>query len=545
MKSEEKKRATKIILFTIVMASFVLRLLLLRVDRIVRWDEPDYLLMGINLFSGRGLTVGQVPELHYAPLFPIVTGALGLVLGDAKRASDVCYLIFGTLLPLCTCSVARRTSRTPAALIAAALVGVFPPLAAGVLFWGTMIEPMYVVLLLASLYGWFRALDTNTAGWHMGAGVLMGLAYLAKPEALLHMVILWAVVALYRLATRMLWERRSIANLVLAALAFILVISPYMMYLYRHTGRVLLSGKLGVTYAAGLGVVIGDPVLYDRELARLDEAGEHIIWFSPDRFKYGLLDYIRQDPQLFLYRIWHNINALEQALFSHQVFPFYLLGLVALAWFVRRWDERRAWSMAMLLAFCLPLASFLPFHIELRYFAPLFPVLLLWVAEGITEFGHWWHETLSCLLKHESHPVWITLGTRLPAFALCALFLALQPLVVANGLADMNPAPREAGLWLKANTPPETLLMTRDTQVPFYAERPWIPSANEPYERLIYYARKNRAQYWVVDEREVTVIRPQLSFLTDTANPPPELEFVRKFPGVKWAVIVYRIVATP
>ncbi|MBC7263145.1 MAG: glycosyltransferase family 39 protein [Chloroflexi bacterium] len=545
MENVGKQRATKFTIYAIILVSFVLRLLLLRVDRIVRWDEPDYLLMGINLFSGRGLTVGQVPELHYAPLFPIVTGTLGLVLGDAKRASDLCYLIFGTLLPLCTYLVARRTSGTTAALITAALVGVFPPLSAGVLFWGTMIEPMYVVLLLTALYAWFRALDTNLARWHLGAGVLLGLAYLTKPEALLHMAFLWAIVTLYRLATRTMRDRRTITNLALAALAFIMVISPYIAYLYRYTGRVLLSGKLGVTYAAGLGVVIGDPVLYDRELARLDEAGEHIIWFSPDRFKYSLLDYIRQDPRLFLYRTWHNFNALEQSLFSHQAFPFYLLGLVALAWFARKWDQRRVWSMAMLLAFCLPLASFLPFHIELRYFAPLFPVLLLWVAEGITELGHWWRETVSNLMGHEPHPAWLALGTRLPAFALCALFLALQPFVVANGLADMNPAPREAGLWLKANTPPETLLMTRDTQVPFYAERPWIPSANEPYERLIHYARKNRVQYWVVDEREVTVIRPQLSFLADTTNPPPELEFVRKFSGGKWAVIVYRLVAAP
>ncbi|MBC7262264.1 MAG: hypothetical protein H5T63_09645 [Chloroflexi bacterium] len=76
-------------LLAIVLASLVLRTILIRVDRIVRWDEPDYLLLGRNLFTGQGYTVSGRPELHYAPLFPIITGMLYPLTKDMKLNSDI------------------------------------------------------------------------------------------------------------------------------------------------------------------------------------------------------------------------------------------------------------------------------------------------------------------------------------------------------------------------------------------------------------------------------------------------------------------------
>jgi hypothetical protein len=297
-----------------------------------------------------------------------------------------------------------------------------------------------------------------------------------------------------------------------------------------------------VTYVAGQGAVEGDPGLYDRALSRLDEAGEEIIWFSEDRFKYSIWDEIKADPRGFVRRIWKNVNTFETVLFARHVFPFYFLLFVALAWFGSAWSRERSVKELFLIAAVLPVLVFLPFHIELRYFAPMLPILLLWLAKGIGALADWLQKTSKNWGLGE--PPGSRLALALSA-SLCALtlgyFLALQPRVLGRGLANMNTRGREAGFWLESNSAADSLVMSRDPEVPFYAERSWVASPNEDYPRFIAYVRKRGANYLVVDEREVAVIRPQLSFLLDEASPPPELRHMYTARDHNGKTIVYEV----
>lgn len=120
-------------------------------------------------------------------------------------------------------------------------------------------------------------------------------------------------------------------------------------------------------------------------------------------------------------------------------------------------------------------------------------------------------------------------------------FLMMQPQVVRNGLAGMNPSRREAGLWLKSHSPPDALIMSRDTEVPFYAERRWAATPHEDYARFIAYVRKRGAKYLVVDEREVTVIRPQLRLLLNEDTPPFGLRHAYTAYDPRGKTIVYEV----
>ena len=92
---DDNREVVFLLLLTLV--SLVLRVCIVRTDRVVRWDEPDYLIAGRNLFTGRGYAVTSRPEIHYAPLFPIVTGSLYAVTHDMKMNSDIAYVLLGTL----------------------------------------------------------------------------------------------------------------------------------------------------------------------------------------------------------------------------------------------------------------------------------------------------------------------------------------------------------------------------------------------------------------------------------------------------------------
>jgi len=554
------RRPERWILFALLLTSLALRTALLRADRIVRWDEPDYLILGRNLFTGQGYTVSGRPELHYAPLFPVVTGVLYPLTHNMKLNSDISFVVFGTLLLLPFYWLSRRLFGVRVAVTATVFLCLFPALTASVLFWGTMLEPLYLFVLFAAFAAiWFAWEQQRSSAAPLrgivaclAAGGLFGLAYLTKPEAIIYVALMFGLLLLGNALRRSLWNWRTIVGILAGLLAFVLVIWPYMAFLYRHTGRIMITGKLGVTYVAGQGAVDHDPGLYDRALSRLDEAGEEIIWFSPDRFKYSIWDAITANPLGFLRRTWQNMNTLEQFLFAREVFPFYFLVFLAVGWFGSPWNRPRAAKELFLAACVLPVLIFLPFHIELRYFAPMLPVLLLWLARGIEALASWLQQTwenLHSSAKPAARPGPVIPGRGRLGLALSILLLVLisayllvlQPRVVSAGLAGMNPSRREAGLWLKANSPADALIMSRDTEVPFYAERRWAATPNEEYERFIAYVRKRGAVYVVVDEREVTVIRPQLHLLLDEASPPPELQHAYTANDARGKTIVYKV----
>ena len=526
----------------VLVMSLVLRTRLVGIDRIVRWDEPDYLTLGRHLITGQGYTVSGRVDVHYPPLFPLVTGLLYPLTHDMKLNSDICFVVFGTLALLPLYWLTRRLFGSRVAVMATLLLCLYPALTSSVLFWGTMIEPLYLFLLFTAFCSVWLAWEKQTPRSYAVMGGLFGLTYLVKPEALVYLG--WFLVLLvlgHVWRTRRLGSRTLLAS-VCAVAVFALVIAPYLAFLYKETGRILITGKLGVTYVAGEGAVVHDPGIYDRALAQLDSAGEEIIWFSPDRFKYDLWKIISADPRSFLLRTWRNINALESLLFVRRVFSFYLLILVALGVLGQPWDQERLIKELFLLATIPPVLVFLPFHIELRYFAALLPILIIWVAKGIDALARWAAQTWSNLKpKRGFSPRVATVSASLLCGLMVLYFVALQPSIVADGMDGQNPSRRAAGLWLKQNSPANAMIMSRDTEVAFYADRRWAATPNEDYSIFIEYVRKRGADYVIVDEREITVIRPQLEMLLDEQSPPPELRHVFTAPDPRGKTIVYEV----
>jgi len=120
-------------------------------------------------------------------------------------------------------------------------------------------------------------------------------------------------------------------------------------------------------------------------------------------------------------------------------------------------------------------------------------------------------------------------------------FLVLQPKVVSQGLAGMTTTRRQVGLWLNENSAADAMVMSRDTEVPFYAERRWAATPNEEYPIFMAYVRKRGASYLVVDEREAEVVRPQLGLLLDESSPPEGLRHVYTARDNKGRTIIYEV----
>jgi 4-amino-4-deoxy-L-arabinose transferase-like glycosyltransferase len=496
-------------LLALTAAAFTFRFALLLLPRVMRWDEPVYLLLGRNLWSGLGYTFSGHPELHHSPLFPLLAGATLKLTGRPEAASDIWYVLLGSLLTLPVYGLARRLTSHGGALLAAALVALFPALTTAVLYWGTMIEPLFLFLLYAAAYAVARGLDRESPWTFAAAGALTGLAFLARPEGILWMASLEGAALLVWALRGRLQERRTLAALTVMPLVFLAVAAPQLLFLRRHTGQWMISGKLGITYEIGRAVETADPVLYDEIVNTLDADGE-IRAASESRYQRGEAGTAEVKPAEAFGRFVRNLGHVLKSSLTSEIFSALLL-LPAAWWLVAGpWNRCRLEAEILVMATIAPVASFLAFHVQQRFFAPAFPGLLIWTAAGLEDLFRRWPVGRFRLATAAAG-----------ALALAGYVVWADVEIARRGIATSDFGHEEAGLWLKAHSAPDAEIMTQDTAISVYASRGYVFSPRAPLDRFLAYGRRHGATHVVVDEAEVTVVRPFLQPLLD--SPPPGL----------------------
>lgn len=535
----------------LVLMALGLRIALALLPRAIRWDEPDYLWLGKSLLTGGGYTIVGVPELHYTPLLPILSGAVYVLTGDPELGTAVWFVLLGALTVLPVYGLARRIYGRPVARLAGILVALFPALSSAQLYWGTMTEPLFIFWVYCALWAVMVALDERKWWAYAMAGALMSLAYLSRPEGIVWALALGAFLVLVWIRRRRLWRWRTLGQAAAYVALLVALALPYALYMHSHTGRWMATGKLSITYDIGEAVLAGDPVMYDQVTASLDPASGEILWWSNKRFDRTMLDIVAQDPLAFVARIGQNLRRLAASFFAPNLFPFFLLGPVILGWLRQPWNQRRLRNEGLLWFGILPVLSFLPFHVEIRFFSPAMPALLIWVAEGLWAMGAWFAETVAQWRSEKpsvapppppaTKPVVQTVAASVLLIILLAYMSWMHWRTIDAGMKDLSYAHKMAGLWLKENAPADASIMSRDLAVSLYAERKFVVSPRAEYAEYLAYARKKGATYLLVDERELRTIRPHLSFLLDDANPPPELEPVYSSVDGRGRTILYRI----
>ena len=246
----------------------------------VAFDEGWYLLLGRSLMHGDGYSLIGIPHVTLSPLFPALAGLVGALLGDWVWGGRLVAAIASGLIVLPVWAIASRLAAPRIAFAAAVLAASLPSLAPFVAaYWvGADLwvgaEPLWHLLFYAAVACWLRAVDEDrpsSGGW---AGLLLGLGFLARPEAVIAvswLALLAAVDALRARRPRRAW---TVAALVVG---FVLVATPYWVHLRVVTGEWRLSGR-GVRVAELLhgaatrdAAVSGSTALIEEALAG-DEA---------------------------------------------------------------------------------------------------------------------------------------------------------------------------------------------------------------------------------------------------------------------------------
>jgi len=518
--------------------AFLLRLSMAARDRVVWGDEPFYLWLGRNWLTGRGYGFMGHPDVHHSPLFPLVTGLLYLLTGSMEAASLICYVLFGTLLLVPVYLLARRIYGVRTAIVTAFLLALLPALAAVIPLWGTMTEPLYLLLVYSGLYAALRAWEEDGKLAYALAGAFFGLAYLTRPEGVGYFVVFLLFLLTVKALERRL-SRGTLVGLALYVALFAALLFPYAYYLRQNTGHWMVTEKAGVTFVTGVGLAYGDTAAFDKATWGLDSSGREVYFFSRESYTVSMTEYIRSHPRQVLGMIYRNFRKFLGALLSVKLLPSFLAPFMLLALFHEGWDRARLKKELFLATSLVPALGFLLFFILDRYIAVILPTLVIWSAWGLGVFGEWCLETMRNLwpgLRFPSSALRL-----LPTLVVLVALLALQPRAIAAACRTdaFRPAHKEAGLWLKEHVPPDSVVMSRYPAIAFHAGTRWVPTPNAEFEALVRYARLHQVDYFVLDERELK-LRPQFAFLMDETRTPPELELVHVLHSPRGKIMVYR-----
>jgi len=545
----------KWIVVGLLMLTLGLRVYLAGIDRVVWGDEPFYLWLGRNWLTGQGYTFTGYSDVHHTPMYPLLTGLVYLITHDMELASEVCYVVFGTLLAVPIYLTVRRFYGKTSGYISVLLLAVWPALTAAVMRWGTLTEPPYYFFIYAGVYCAIRAMEGDRWQYYGGAGALFAMAYLTRPEAIGYLVVVGAALAVIKLFERRLLSRQVLIGLALYLVGFLVFFGPYAWYVRQHTGSWMVTEKAGVTFVTGIGLSEGDTAAFDRTTWGLDNTGLEVFFFSRESYDVSIMDYVRQYPMEFARLLYRNAWRFLTYLTSSRLFPSFLVPLVALSLFAVPWNKLRAKRELMWMASAAPVLAFIAFFIQDRYIAVLLPTLLIWVADGFRRWGGWLADTLSGLLsegkdpecRSESRlaPVWRGVCVGLPVallVAFCVYRLPATLLTTSSGSYRM--AHKEVGVWLEDRVDSDTVIMSRYPAIAFHADARWVPTPNAEIPETLKYAQHKGVEYFVVDEREVVHLRPQFGVLLEEETLPSGLEWVSGYDSEGERLAILRIAGT-
>ncbi len=450
-----------VLLFLFALA---LRLPLLPRHLLAEGDGVHYVTLARAILAG---DASGLANPYWSNLWPAVIAAVAwLTRLDVVAAGRMASLVAGGCLAPATAALAARTLGRPTGIVAGLLVAGHPWLIhfSTLLFTESLFAFLLVMLLLS-------AVRRPGAAGAAATGVWAGLALLTRPEAL-------AAIAAVAFGLSAAGRSKARAGAVRSVAVFLLVVLSFALaralLVHRYEGTWDLGGAKATTnILVGLAETDREKERVSTELTEHDENA-----LAREAQDGGPLGFALAHPGLMARHVMANGAALVAS--SFRVFPFVplvggrpplwggawppvlavwavVLGAIALLGSVR---SLRDGGPARLLAATglLYAAGLAPFTVHDRLVVALTPLFLLFLAHGLVRGAR-------RRLPDRSWTQW-----SLAAGAVVLGFASLAGLLRAPVLdyASDPVVQREAGEWLAARYPQDTVLMTAAPCVDFY-----------------------------------------------------------------------------
>ncbi len=516
----EGDRPQHLFLLGILCFAIVIRVVLILLKDVVGTDEIIYLALGYNVWHGEGFQLMGHSMTMSPPLLPLVAGFFSLFTETLEVGTSFIYVVFGSALVLPAFFLAQRIYGLRVARMTAFILAFYPGLMLA-FYWGSMTEYLYAFVLMSGFLFLHKGLYETRPSAFVGAGFFLALAYLGRSEGILFFPVLFLFSIYFFARRKCLFEKKTLVNLLLFGLVFVIVSAPYPLFLKKESGKLSFSGKTKMI------LLVGAMDVKTREgyAGRLGEDGDEFFDYSDLVKDKTVLGMIAENPAVLMGGSLLQLKNFAVTLLSWKVFPAFLMGFVLIGVFRDPWDRIRLGHELFLFVCCIPFMVFLTFLIWPRYLIPMTPILVLWAARGVVAIEDWIVQTASFFRQsNEPLPRWIRL---IPAVAVTIPLLAIlagKP-IKAKMLHQYPVEYKEAGKWMNANLPADAMILTRKPEVAYYARRLMHPLPNEDTPTIIHYAGIHDIDYMVVAEFTIAS-RPQLEYLLVDETFPDDLSLI-------------------
>jgi len=460
-------------------------------------------------------------NLMHPPLYSMLLAAFDSVWSDAEWGARVVSAVVGGLWVWPALWLAGETTTARVRWPAGLLVALFP--SAVDASTRVLAESLFGLCLAVFLVGLIRTLKTQSwlaAGLSGAAG---GLATLARPEGMAYLPFAWGTAALAAVVCVQRERRRYVmiaAGVVTAV--WVLAVFPYAMAIKQQTGQWHWSGKVGVTlrWAESVG--------QERSQAFL----EHVVQGAQDDdLPRSISGYVLTHPLESARRAAVNLYLLDKyvvpGLMHSGGLALVILGLVCL----RLRPTADAWEW-YLVAALLPLAGFLLFVVEVRYFVSAVPALCIVAAIGLAR------------MRQIGRPDGSETGpSRVGMVVLVVVLVSFVPWLVRPWFRqDPSAVEKAVGVWLRQTEGRGSVLVGRYPRVAYYAGATAVPFPPLPLDGLLAEGRKQGGGFLIADSTVLPVTRPDLLMLTAGTSGRPDLELIHvEEDRAGRRVVVYRI----
>lgn len=424
-----------------------------------------------------------VLDTYWTPLYPILVGIVTYFINSLVLPSVIVSIIAGTLAVPLTYYLVRQSYGRREAVIAAVLAVFFPHLINS--FFGLGTENVYLLWIIGALIIGWKGLKRDSAIDYLSTGILLGLAYLTRPEAIGYPIFFVFLVFCKNLRRRKLFARNSLLQIAALLLGFTVLAAPYIFHLRSATGAWTISGKAEINTTASE---------YLNESAQENNDSAAVAPTSRSQAVKAIIKNIA----LNLFTIHRDFPYL---------LPILLLALVALGLFGERWDKERLKREAYLISFCLlTFVGYAAAVVQTRYFYVLLPIFFGWIACGILRLERWLSESIQNLTPNKA----AYLFNSKVFVILCIILVYVYVFPINFFVRSEDKAwktvafeERNAGLWLKENGKPSPLVFSVSFRPIFYAEGKSLSPKTKDIGEILAQIKERKVDYVVTSERSL------------------------------------------
>jgi 4-amino-4-deoxy-L-arabinose transferase-like glycosyltransferase len=509
-------------LFLALAIALLVRLFLARYQVEVGVDSVHYVLTGDNIAHFRGWDTWNTTGGRWVmpPIFPLLIAAFRFFGTGLEWSGHLASVLAGTLLLIPIYALTRRLF-CPRTAIVAVWIAAFTPI---LVEYSVLIltENLFAACMLTMLVYTHRAFSEKGSGTDSFlSGFWAGLAFLTKTFGIIFIPFLILGYALSRGGHSKVSATRQV---VLTLVGFMILAVPYWIALRMYTGRWVIDGK-GIgqeerVFASDINEEQIDP----RYSGELTADGSDFLINAPGAS--GSADERPGTPASSFGKRY-----LQKLVRIYQEYPFmpippdnvlllYLFPAMLLGLGLFQSSRTSRDSDRFLLYWLCPALLGLPLlFIEVRYYVPVIPLLVPFMAKGAEEVAAWTKERFGTRVERQAVTVVVVV------FILLALpKLTYRVTHWTDPEVSYNPR-KVAAEWLLANDYHPDRIMEFRHSVSFYSGAQSILIPQGSLDDVVRIARKYGADLLSLDEQFLLLSnrRPELNFLFDSADPPPEI----------------------